>query len=779
MNRKFARLSLTVFLVLGIGLTMALATGIRTVSADENGCPNPDNRPTSNIVGAYFTTSGNNATYYFNSFVDRSPVAGIPGLIEYCVYPDPATQPDNVVTVAVGDDSTAWVDPPGFNNFSFNRTNGNPSNIGLDGRMDYEMGTATWSGGVPANQLIVLHINDEAECNRLGQNSQTCFVLPGEQQQAQDLTVSKTADASFTRTFNWTIEKSADTDTVYSAGGGESGEVNFTVEVTKDAGTDSDFAVSGTITVNNPNSFDVNGVAISDSLPGGTCSVDDTSLDVAANSSASTDYTCTFDSNPGSGTNTATATWGDIGSPNTSSEGTDDFEFGDPTTLVNDEIDVTDTNGGSWHFTDSGSVSYDQTYTDPAGTCTPHENTATITQTGANDSVTVQDCQGADLVVTKTATPSYDLKYAWTINKTVVGDSSKMVDAGQPATFSYNITVSHDTGTQSNWKVSGKITVSNPNDWEDIVADVSDSLPGGTCSVTGGNDVNVPASGSVELDYSCTFGSNPGSGTNTATAAWDAAAAHTPNGSASGDAGFNFANATVNAIDECVTVKDDKGTPANTSDDVTLGTVCVVGDPNPKVFSYSLTFTGPAAGTCANFTNTAKFTTNDTSATGSASATVSVCSFKAALTPGYWKTHLARTRSTGCTGLPSGTGCSDNGPFTVTYLPKTLGGYNVDTILKAAQVFAAMNCSNTGSNAQQNQNAMGCLAGHLLAAKLNVANGANSCINATITAANTLLSSIPYTGPSGSYTGISLATRNAAISLKNALDAYNNGVGCH
>src|SRR4030095_15540828 len=274
---------------------------------------------------------------------------------------------------------------------------------------------------------------------------------------------------------------------------------------------------------------------------------------------------------------------------------------------------------------------------------------------------------------------SYEMTYAWTIDKAVVGYTSKTVDQGQPATFNYTITVGHDNGTQSNWKVTGTITVSNPNDWEDIVADVSDSLPGGNCSVTGGDDVFVPRSDSVTLDYSCTFGSNPGSGTNTATATWDAGAAHTPNGSASGDAGFDFANANVNAIDECVTVVDDKATPGNTSDDVTLGTVCV-GDANPKVFNYSLTFTGPAAGTCANFTNTAKFTTNDTGATGSDSATASVCNFNAALTPGYWKTHLARTRSTGCTGLPSGTGCSDNGPFTVTYLPKTLGGYNVDTI---------------------------------------------------------------------------------------------------
>jgi hypothetical protein len=153
--------------------------------------------------------------------------------------------------------------------------------------------------------------------------------------------------------------------------------------------------------------------------------------------------------------------------------------------------------------------------------------------------------------------------------------------------------------------------------------------------------------------------------------------------------------------------------------------------------------------------------------------------FNAPLTPGYWKNHLALTGTTGCTGLPSGTSCSANGPFTKTYLPQPLGNYSVDTIQKAAAVWAVMNCSNTGSNATQNQNAAGCLAGHLLAAELNVANGAPGCISTTIAGANAFLISINYTGPSGSYTALTSTQRAQAISLKNALDAYNNGLGCN
>jgi hypothetical protein len=167
--------------------------------------------------------------------------------------------------------------------------------------------------------------------------------------------------------------------------------------------------------------------------------------------------------------------------------------------------------------------------------------------------------------------------------------------------------------------------------------------------------------------------------------------------------------------------------------------------------------------------------------------------FIAPLTPGYWKTHLAHSGTAGCADLPSGTGCSRNGPFTKDYLPQYLGTYSVDTIRKAAKVFVAMNCSNTGTNTEKNQNAIGCLAGHLLAAELNVANGADSCIQPVIDMSNTFLtnpplstvtfaghsaSSIHYIGPTGDYTWIGSARRSLAITLKSALGRYNNGLGC-
>jgi len=578
-----------------------------------------------------------------------------------------------------------------------------------------------------------------------------------------DLTVRKTASPSYTRTHKWTIDKRSDTDTVYSAGGGESGAVNYTVAVTKTGSTDGDFAVSGKITVSNPNAFDVKGVTLSDTTPGGTCAVTPNSVDLTAGASATADYTCSFASNPGSGTNTATATWPDIGSPHTSANGTADYTFAglDPTTVVDDTIDVTDTNGKSWQFSDSGSVSYSESFTDPAGVCTKHTNTATITQTGLSDSVTVEDCQGADLTVSKTANPAFSRAYKWNISKSV--DKTKVNILGGTATFNYTVTVAHDNGTDSGWTVTGKITVSNPNTWQDVTADVTDAIPGGTCSVSGGSSVVVPRSDSKTFDYSCTFAWNPGSGRNTATASWDKDAAHTPSASASGTADFAF-GAPTSVTDECVNVNDSF---ANS-----LGTVCVV-DGNPKAFTYSRDINAPNLGTCQSYDNTATFTTNDTGTIGSASKTVSVCSIYNALTPGYWKNHLAITGSAGCKELKYG-GCSNNGPWAKQYLPQSLGSFSVSSIGLAGQIFDLMNCGTS-----KDQDAVGCTAGHLLATKLNFANGSPhaTCIDNAVSDADAFLISINYTGPGKTY-ALSATQRSQAIALKTKLDNYNNGKGC-
>ena len=121
---------------------------------------------------------------------------------------------------------------------------------------------------------------------------------------------------------------------------------------------------------------------------------------------------------------------------------------------------------------------------------------------------------------------------------------------------------------------------------------------------------------------------------------------------------------------------------------------------------------------------------------------------------------------------------------TTALLPQQIGGYAVDSLQRATDVFDASNCSSSGSN-----DAIGCLAGQLLAAELNLARGALPCIQPTVAKANTFLSGgtvsvggttatgIAYTGPTGTYT-LSATQRTVALKLKDALDAYNNGKSC-
>jgi hypothetical protein len=244
--------------------------------------------------------------------------------------------------------------------------------------------------------------------------------------------------------------------------------------------------------------------------------------------------------------------------------------------------------------------------------------TTDTTQTTGSSSQSVTVCVGADLGVAKTASAAFNRTYAWNISKSV-DHTSSTIPSGGSATFNYTVNVTHDNGTDSGWTVTGQITVTNPNDWEAVTANVTDAINnGGSCTVANGTNVSVPKSGSVTLNYACTYASapSPSNGTNIATATWDASASSTPDSTASGNASIDFGTTAPTIRDGSVTVID---TVAGS-----LGTVKYT-DPSPTTFTYSHTFSGDVAGTCTTHPNTATFTTNTTSTTGSANQSVTVC----------------------------------------------------------------------------------------------------------------------------------------------------------
>ncbi len=150
------------------------------------------NFPVANGFSVSHSESGLTSTYTFQS-PDQTSTNGVPGLIEYCIYPSqPPANPSSIVVDASlkGADGSPWVTSShktqGY--FSFERPNGDPTNLPYRATA-YTIGTATWplapscSPGypgcpnAPTNQIILLHINDPVVCG--AQNAATCFVYPG------------------------------------------------------------------------------------------------------------------------------------------------------------------------------------------------------------------------------------------------------------------------------------------------------------------------------------------------------------------------------------------------------------------------------------------------------------------------------------------------------------------------------------------------------------------------------------------------------------------------
>jgi hypothetical protein len=135
-----------------------------------------------------------------------------------------------------------------------------------------------------------------------------------------ELTVSKDANTSLTRTYDWTLVKQVSIDggtTWVDAASvdlfvGDGQDYLWRLVATKGAGVDSDWLVQGTITINNPAPMAASGVSVSDALStDGAAAVDcgggATTVDVPAESSAQCTYSKSL---PGANdqTNTATAT---------------------------------------------------------------------------------------------------------------------------------------------------------------------------------------------------------------------------------------------------------------------------------------------------------------------------------------------------------------------------------------------------------------------------------------------------------------------------------------
>jgi len=453
--------------------------------------------------------------------------------------------------------------------------------------------------------------------------------------------VEKTADAEFTRTFEWTIDKSVDPDT-WDLFQGDTGTSQYTVAVEKDEGTDSDASVSGTITITNTSEVEAVITSVGDVISGGPTNADvDCGVTFPYELAEDDVLVCTYSADlpdTSDQENTATVTLEE----GTVFVGTADVDFGEPTTVVNDTINVSDTYAGDLgEFSDDGSTTYDRTFACDADEGT-HDNTATIVETGQSDDASVEvNCY--DLTVSKDADESFTRTYEWTIDKSSDDPTELTLSPGETYDYPYEVTVDMTGFTDSDYAVSGSIDVHNPAPIDAEITGVSDVISGfGAADVDCG--VTFPYTLVAGGTLTCTYDADLPDGadrTNTATATlqnYDYHYEDPPVASGttdySGNANVDFDGAAMAEVDECIDVTDTlQGF---------LGTVCFGVDTLPKTFSYERTITATEED-CDGITimNTASFETNDTIATGSDDWTVIVtvpCG--EGCTPGFWKNHI-------------------------------------------------------------------------------------------------------------------------------------------
>jgi hypothetical protein len=337
------------------------------------------------------------------------------------------------------------------------------------------------------------------------------------------LEVSKTANTSLTRTYDWTIDKK-DNGEYWKFIGDPASVHPYTVSVDKTF-EDSKWAVDGVITIKNtaPVAATITGVA--DVISDGINAVVSCPVTFPTPLAAGATLTCTYTAslpNADPRTNTATVTTSGVVAGGSA---TAPVSFAKPTITEAGplSINVTDTNGQAWGpVNDDASWTYNQEFscpTDPSlyanGVYEPEPlvNTATITENGKWDTATVQlHCYAP--VVSKIAAGLYDRSYTWSITKGPDGEYSRF--AGESATHNYTVTVDQ-TISDSPYVVAGAITVKNPNPKAPMTVNLADSVAGVPASLACGGSLTIPAGGSNTCNYSAAVAA-PTPGTNTATA---------------------------------------------------------------------------------------------------------------------------------------------------------------------------------------------------------------------------------------------------------------------
>jgi len=407
------------------------------------------------------------------------------------------------------------------------------------------------------------------------------------------LEVDKTVDASFDRTYTWTIEKSVE-PAVWHLFDGDSATSEYTVKVTKGAPVDSNFVVEGTITITNPNSVPVKVTNVSDQVDGVAATITgcDTPFDVPANGQVQCDYRAR-DGLDGSENENHVAVTAEDTSLSASATVNFTYEIGEER---GDSVTVSDTNpafGREQRINQSKTFTYtvdfncaNVTYNDEGFGSYTYQNTAKLNdgRQGSDTAEVTVNCYKLD--VSKTVDTSYDRRFEWTINKTADPTTHNLL-VGESASSDYTIEVTKSDPIDENFAVSGTITIQNPNPQRAaVLTSVTDVISDGLAADVNCPSLTVPAGGSLECSYSRDL-PNGEARTNTATATQQNYAFDKTGSS-------NEAGSTPYSVTEDVTFGDPDTVTLN---EITVDDTNIAGAPDfgptaiSTTFEYSIDFT--------------------------------------------------------------------------------------------------------------------------------------------------------------------------------------------
>ncbi|MFN0214414.1 MAG: T9SS type A sorting domain-containing protein [Saprospiraceae bacterium] len=340
------------------------------------------------------------------------------------------------------------------------------------------------------------------------------------------------------------------------------------------------------------------------------------------------------------------------------------------------------------------------------------------------------------LDVSKTAQATFTRTYSWSLDKICEGPPTLILTPGQVYDYPFSWTSSFSF-TDSDWKVSGNITIANNTPHAATITNVSDILSGGESATLNCGiplPINLASGATLNCSYTASLNA-PYNGINTVTVQTSTALVE----GGKGTAAFAFGSPTTK-VDACITVTDDCTGSYEVCED----------NPYGKVYSCPITYSECGQYT---YTNTVSFTTNNTQSTGSDACSVQVsvpCNGGCTLTIGYWKTHSIYGPA----------------PYDNTWAEI---GEDTPFFLSGKSWYGAAWTPPAG-------NAYYILAHQYIAAQLNFLNGADipAAVQAAFNAATTLFNT--YTPAQIAAMGGNNPIRKQFVNLAKILDNYNNGI---